>query len=400
MPTFSAPGVYVLEEPTGPRPIEAVGTSTAAMLGVVTSKGAEPRKPVLVTNWTAFRGQFVDEEKPTTDLIAAAFGGFANGLRRLWVVPVSDTSEIHADDLTPLEAIDDISILAAPGYANKASYDALITHAERMGDRFAILDVAREVPDLNALTQIIGAGPAPAPPPADGADPAPTPPRGGAAKLRPPSSDVAATYFPWLHMQDPLKPRGRLVAPPSGHIAGIYAETDARRGVHKAPANVAIRAALDASRPISRHDQEGLNPEGVNCIRSFPGGRGLVVWGARTLSADADTRYVPVRRLALMLKESIQQGTQWVVFEPNDYPLWAALRRDITAFMEGLWRDGALMGQTPAEAFFVKCDAEINPPSEVAAGRLNAIIGYAPVRPAEFVIFRIAHKTGAIEDAG
>ncbi len=183
---------------------------------------------------------------------------------------------------------------------------------------------------------------------------------------------------------------GLLDVPPSGHIAGIYARVDTQRGVHKAPANEPVLGALAVSQQISRADQDGLNPKGVNCIRSL--NDNILVWGARTIGGDAnaDLKYINVRRTLLFLRESIDEGTQWVVFEPNTPALWQKLTRNITAFLTNVWRAGALFGTTQQEAFYVKCDAETNPPELRDLGQVVTEIGVAIVRPAEFVIFRIS----------
>lgn len=206
-------------------------------------------------------------------------------------------------------------------------------------------------------------------------------------------SMFAALYYPWITIANPNADRPgqprKLTIPPCGHIAGIYARNDTERGVHKAPANEVVRGALEPVREISRGEQDGLNPNGINCIRAFPG-RGIRVWGARTLSSDPAWRYVNVRRLFNMVEKSIERDTQWVVFEPNDPGLWSRVRRDVNAFLMTLWRDGALFGATPQEAFYVKCDAELNPPESRDLGRLIIEVGLAPVKPAEFVIFRFS----------
>ena len=194
-------------------------------------------------------------------------------------------------------------------------------------------------------------------------------------------------------MADAVKGRGTVRIPPSGHVAGVYARSDAERGVHKAPANEVVRGATGLPIQVTRAEQDMLNPIGVNCIRSFPG-RGIRIWGARTLSSDASWRYINVRRLFNMVEESIEGGTQWVVFEPNDRDLWARVRRDVTAYLKTVWSSGALFGSTPQEAFYVKCDDELNPPEVRDLGQLIVEIGLAPVKPAEFVIFRISQWAG------
>jgi hypothetical protein len=208
------------------------------------------------------------------------------------------------------------------------------------------------------------------------------------------NSSYAALYYPWIEVLDPITGKTRFM-PPSGATAGTYSNTDVLRGVHKAPAGTIdgyLNSAVGIERVVTKGEQELLNPEHVNVIRSFPGA-GIVIWGARTLSADPEWRYVNVRRLLLFIEESIDESTQWVVFEPNDRSLWARVKRDVTAFLTIVWRSGALFGSTSDEAFFVKIDDENNPPEVRDAGRLIIDIGVAPVKPAEFVIFRITQIT-------
>jgi phage tail sheath protein FI len=205
-------------------------------------------------------------------------------------------------------------------------------------------------------------------------------------------SKYATLYWPWIKVFDPLLGRG-VEVPPCGHMAGIWARSDDTRGVHKAPANEVVRGAIDLELLITKGEHDQLNPEGVNCIRAFPG-RGIRVWGARTLSSDPAWRYLNVRRLFNFIEESVLEGTQWVVFEPNDMALWERVKRTINGFLVRVWRDGALFGATPQEAFYVKCDSETNPAEVIDAGQLVVEIGIAPVKPAEFVIFRIAQFSG------
>lgn len=277
-----------------------------------------------------------------------------------------------------LEAVDEISMVAVPDLmaayqrgaidleAVKAVQLGLIAHCELMGDRLAIIDPP---PGLNAR-QI----------------------RVWRQETSNYDSKYAALYYPWIKVFDPAGGQTRLI-PPSGHIAGIWARNDSERGVHKAPANEVVRGAVDLEMQITRGEQDLLNPIGVNCIRTFPG-RGIRVWGARTLSSDPAWRYLNVRRYFNYLEESILNGTQWVVFEPNDQALWARIRRNISAFLVTEWRSGALFGATPEDAYYVKCDAETNPPESVDLGRVICQIGVSPVKPAEFVIFRLAQFSG------
>jgi phage tail sheath protein FI len=208
-----------------------------------------------------------------------------------------------------------------------------------------------------------------------------------------------ALYYPWIKIADPFDARRQIEIPPCGHIAGIYARSDSQRGVHKAPANELVGGAVDLRLNVTKNEQELLNPIGVNCIRAFPG-RGIRVWGARTLSmTDPAWRYINVRRLFSYVEASIERSTQWVVFEPNDHVLWAKVRRDVSAFLRTVWLSGALFGQTPEEAYYVKCDAETNSPELRDLGQMVCEIGMAPVKPAEFVIFRFSQWTSDADTA-
>jgi len=245
----------------------------------------------------------------------------------------------------------------------------MLSHCELMGDRVAILDPP---PGLNAQQikewRVEKAGY---------------------------DSKYATLYWPWIKVFDPASGRNEFV-PPSGHMAGIWGRNDDTRGVHKAPANEVVRGAIDLEVNITKAEHDLLNPDGINCIRSFPG-RGIRVWGARTISSDPSWRYLNVRRLFNYIEESILEGTQWVVFEPNDLDLWQRIKRTINAFLLGVWRDGALFGATPEQAFYVKCDSETNPPDVVDRGQVICEIGIAPVKPAEFVVFRLAQFSGGAD---
>jgi Bacteriophage tail sheath protein len=213
-------------------------------------------------------------------------------------------------------------------------------------------------------------------------------------------SAFAALYYPNVVVSNPLARPGAtngelyLTVPAAGHVAGVWARTDGARGVWKAPANEAVRGIVRLANDVTNGEQDLLNPDGVNCIRSF-GSYGTKIWGARTLAkTDPSWRYINVRRLFNFVEESIQRGTQWAVFEPNDFDLWQRVKRNITSFLRGLWTQGALVGATPEQAFYVLCDDSNNPPSSVDEGRLIVEIGIAPVKPAEFVIFRISQWQG------
>ena len=198
-------------------------------------------------------------------------------------------------------------------------------------------------------------------------------------------------YWPWIKVFDPASGTNKFV-PPSGHVAGVWARSDDTRGVHKAPANEVVRGAISIQTQVTKADHD-LLPVGINCVRSIPS-RGVRVWGARTLSSDPEWRHLNVRRLFNYLEESILRGTRWVVFEPNDPALWTRIRRTISAFLINEWLKGALIGTTPDEAFFVKCDKETNPAEGIDAGQVVCQIGVAPVNPAEFVIFQLSQFSG------
>jgi phage tail sheath protein FI len=285
-------------------------------------------------------------------------------------LPALPDGTIYKTGLLGFEQIDEIAILVASDYHEvDAQYTSLITHCTKMHDRFAIL---QSRPTLDTLA--------------------------GIANIRPPlDTTFAAFYFPWIKVFNPLINQDSRI-PPSGHIAGIYAKTDVDRGVFKSPANEVVIGARSVEFQITKEQQDILNPKGVNCIRTFPA-RGIRVWGARTSSTNTLWKYISVRRYFLYLGESIDEGTQWVVFEPNDERLWARVKQTITQFLMTEWRNGALMGLKPAEAFFVKVDRTTMTQSDIDNGRLICIIGVAVVKPAEFVIFRLAQFQGGSEIA-
>ena len=338
--------------------------------------------PKLCTTFSDFKKFFGDFSSDQTHgfLVAAVYGFFNNGGSRCYVMRVLAEADIPKF-LVNFEAIDEIAIVAAPGLAQndttgKNTRTQLITHCQvRTQNRFAIFDSPQTVESGNPaaldLTLL---------------DPKST------SSILPPVTDFAAFYFPWLQVFDPIS-NDSIYVPPSGHVAGIYARVDNNRGVHKAPANETAIGALGVKYAISKAQQDGLNPQGVNCVRNLNGN--LTVWGARTLGGDAnaDLKYINVRRTLLFLRKSIEEGTQWVVFEPNTASLWQKITRNITAFLTNVWRSGALFGTTPQQAFYVKCDAETNPPELRDLGQVVTEIGVAIVRPAEFVIFRISQFT-------
>lgn len=403
MAQYLAPGVYVEEVPSAIKPIAGVGTSTAGFVGVVAddvtmldvpgqfvrnqdgsvrrNNQGEPMalqytlapagEAQLLTSWEDFRTTFGDFQAGNSTLAHAVYGFFNNGGTRCWVTRVVageenslDTTAVQAA-LSQFETIDEIAIVAVPGAQAAATQTAVFDHCAKMKDRFAILDGQRdaETPTAAAIKGETG------------------------------NSNYAAMYYPWIRVFDPVT--GTTIdAPPSGHIAGIYANVDATRGVFKAPANEPIRGAIGVSRRLSKADQDGLNPEGINVIRLISGN--ATVWGGRTLGGDANNewKYISSRRFMIFLRESIDQGTQWVLFEPNTSDLWARIRRNVSAFLDLQWRAGALFGNTPAEAFFVRCDETTNPAQVREQGMVITEIGVAIVQPAEFVIFRVSQWAG------
>jgi phage tail sheath protein FI len=273
--------------------------------------------------------------------------------------------------LLALEDVDEIALLAAPGLTDQAVQNALIDQCERLMDRFAVLDPVRGASNTPAtLAQI-------------------------EAQRALYDTEYGALYYPRIVVDDPLNPGQRLAVPPSGHLLGIYARVDNTRGVHKAPANEVVRGILDVETIVSRGVQEILNPRNINVIRDLRSmQRGFRVYGARCATSDSQWNYINVRRLFIFIEESIDKGTQWAVFEPNDQRLWKRIHDSVTLFLTTVWRDGALMGSKPEEAFFVRVDRTTMTDDDFLNGRLIMEIGIAPVFPAEFVIIRIGQWLG------
>jgi phage tail sheath protein FI len=291
---------------------------------------------------------------------------------------VGDPIHWEKNGLLAFEGVEDISILASPGYTSYTAdvsdldpvygiQNALINHCEAMRYRIAVLDTPPDYLATQALTY---------------------------RNQR--SSTHAAIYYPWVFVSDvtPGTTRTRLKLPPSGFIAGIYARNDIENAVFKAPANEVIRLAIDFEQRLNKAHQELLNPEGVNCLRFFEG-RGYLVWGARTISDDPEWKYVSIRRYFAYLEHSIERGTQWVVFENNGPALWQNVRQTIDDFLFNEWKMGAMIGEKPETSYFVRCDLSTMTQNDLDNGRLICLIGVAPVKPAEFVIFRIGQWTAS-----
>lgn len=510
MPNYLTPGVYVEEIPSQSKPIEGVGTSVAAFVGL--APGGPVNVPQRIANWSQFERMFSDPSAPQPTpfmkdayLAHAVYGFFHNGGTLCWVVRVGGESTppegaLRSTEVVALEsgekehpaafnvvAKDDASepitaeLIEEPpkrgangnggektysltikaGRVTEAPHTGLLLkdlaktvtensklveiteaketkqllpgtyrlnvpsvkpsaltleqvegdEAEREGlegvtaveevtivcvpDLMAMLnggngDIAEKEKILKALQSKVVEGCENAGQRMAILDPPPD---------RKPDeilewvlnsnldSKFATMYWPWVEVLDPITKRP-IQVPPCGHVAGIWCRTDSTRGVHKAPANEVVLGANDLTYMLTGSEQDSLNRAGINCIRAFPG-RGIRVWGARTLSSDPEWRYINVRRLFNFVSESIMQGTQWAVFEPNDERLWMSLKISASNFLTRIWRSGALFGSTPDQAFYVKCDEETNPPDLVEAGQVTVEIGIAPVKPAEFVVFRI-----------
>jgi uncharacterized protein len=324
----------------------------------------------------------IDTSKLAADLAAVSTGTYA--VEPAPATPVAVPAKAFAGSETARTGInglviaDEVTMVMVPDLINAARQEdgtvdlnlwksvqlALVNHCELQANRMAILDAP---PGLN--TQQVKDW------------------RTNAMY----DSAFAALYYPWIKVANPAGTNGdsEIFVPPCGHMAGIWARNDSTRGVWKAPANEVVRGALDVEIDTTKAEQGLLNPIGVNCIRPF-GTRGIRVWGARTLSSSSEWTYINVRRLFNMIETAIMEGTQYAVFEPNDQKLWEGLKRTVGGFLRGLWRDGALFGATAEQAYYVKCDSETNPPESIDQGRVIVEVGIAPVKPAEFVVFRIS----------
>ncbi len=310
------------------------------------------------------------------DLVPASFtggGDDAGSISNTTYIGTPSIDPLSRTGLQALRNIEDVSIVSIPGRTSQTLQQALITHCELMRYRFAVLDPSDDLSmaEIQAHRGLY-------------------------------DSKYAAIYYPWLKIEDPFPENPRITSyvsiPPSGHMMGIYARSDIERGVHKAPANEVIRGISDLEVSLMKEHQDILNPKNINVLRNFrPNNRGLRVWGARVITSDPSWKYVNVRRLFIFIEHSIDKGTQWVVFEPNAEPLWERVRRVVSSFLLTVWRDGALMGLTPEAAFFVKCDRTTMTQDDIDNGKLIVQVGIAPVKPAEFVIFRIGQKAGGSE---
>ena len=442
---YYTPGVYVEEVSSGFKPITGVPTSIVGFIG--SAKKGKVNKPVQVTTWASYFDEFIgyntqDKLNPrggvekdalgnpikenvpnskTTDLDWAMYAFFNNGGAKAYVVSVgSGSSEVvpkidvpkkddkkddkkkeqpaiasKSFDLTNaiigndggpdkrigihcFKEVDEISILVAPGVVASAVQQEILSYCETF-NIFAILDAPQkleQLSDYGLSTDLNGLS-------------------GLSAKC---ASKQAAIYFPWVKTYNP-DTKSTISVAPSGFVAGIYSRSDKERGVHKAPANEIVRLATELEYNLSDAEQETLNQNGVNCIRNFSDS-GIRVWGARTTIcvSDPEWKYVNVRRLFNMVEKSLQVGSKWAVFEPNDVFLWKKLKRNVTAFLTRVYNSGALAGGSADEAFFVRCDASTNPNENIDSGIVTIEVGIAPVKPAEFIVFRISQKAPGAEE--
>jgi len=377
-----SPGVY--REEVFLVPESALPTGVPGFVGFVDERiqaGVKPNAAIAVHRRDEFVAQ--PQGRPGSYLADAVAGFFENGGIRCYVVPADSGQDREAalkNALEVLGPLSDLDLVAVPdamtlqlpnGHFDSGAalrvQSAMLAHCARQGNRLAILDAlpGSDTEAVLAQRRAVAVGQ--------------TEPVNG------------ALYYPWLKTE-----AGRLI-PPGGHVAGIVARTDSRVGVFKAPANEEVFGVLDLETGIDRLIQDDLNPEGVNCFRAFPG-RGIRVWGARTLSRNPDWRYINVRRLFLTLERWIERNMIWATFESSDQRLWVRIQRELSTYLTQLWRAGALQGQAPEEAFYVKCDAEINPPETRAVGQVITEVGMAPISPAEFVIVRIIHRAAGTEN--
>jgi len=321
------------------------------------TSGMDTRPPNTGANGTLLDQVAIDDPNPPSadDYVGDTVGGRheLQGLRALELGPYRDVALVYAPH--------------AP--SNSASIEQkLIEHCERLRSRFTVIDCDMTI-DTSSLS-----------------------PRAGNNW----DTSYAGFYAPWIEIAD-AQTGAPIVVPPGGHVLGVYARSDAERGVHKAPANEVMLGALDVTYEINDRVQDTLNAQGVNVIRKFPG-RNVLVWGARTLTSDSLWKYVNIRRLFIFIEQSIDRGLQWVVFEPNDNFLWDRVKDTIRLFLRSQWRGGAFLGRTEEEAFFVTCDRTTMTQNDILNGRLICEIGIAPVKPAEFVTFRLCQITGEAKD--
>lgn len=377
----NTPGVKIEEVLSGTQPITAAGSSTAAFIGKTNSTFTSVKDtPIRISSWGEYVANFgeIEDKDPNPDLMGhSVYGFFANGGAVAYVVNISSKSQLNVDAVIgKIEAIDEIGMIILPDDPLNTGTPLLlneaVTHASNMGDRMVLLSPKKSVKLVGAQTE--------------------------------PSSnrEFTALYYPWIevsnphfHPQDNPTVKPAFFVPPAGHVAGIWSRIDATRGVWKSPAGLAasIAGVLRTEFTVTDTLQNDLNPQGINCIRTIA--NTTVVWGARTLDTTTfDNKYIAIRRTMMMVKESIRDGIQWAVFEPNNHNLWASLRLNIETFMGGLHRAGAFQGEKSSDAFFVRCGkGQTMTQADIDAGQVIVEVGFAPLKPAEFVIVRLSQAT-------
>jgi len=374
MPEYLAPGVFIEEVAFRSKSISGCSTSTAAFVGETETGALEEVR--LITSYAEFE-QYYGRPLKGRGLARSVQLFFSNGGTRVYILRVVADPGVELDDrhyqqaFRFLDALDDISLIAVPGVGTPTMLEFAAAYCRKRGDCFYIADLPASVNTVTDAQQ--------------------------AMKSLREHSSYAALYFPWLRIKD-MNTASIVTAPPSGAVAGVYARFDATRGVWKAPAGseATVRGVSGLSVSISNKQQDLLNPLGLNVLRDNVV-RDIVVWGARTLATrDPEFRYVSVRRLAIYLEQSIKQGIQWAVFEPNAEALWSQLRLQIGDFLHRTFIAGAFTGSKADEAYFVKCDPGTTTQTDIDNGVVNILVGFAPLRPAEFVIFRIQQKAAQI----
>jgi phage tail sheath protein FI len=381
MPTYATPGVY--KEDLFPAPVAELRTAVPAFLGFA-EKGPS-NIPQALTLRPQFEQHF-GEPLSNGYLTSAVRGFFENNGDLCYVVRLDEAVDAVTalrQGLDALASLDTIDLVGAPDIMRPRQPENLppnrdevrtmqavvLDHCDKLGDRFALLD---SLPGAG-LEEVV-------------------------QQRRGLSGTNGGLYYPWVRVPGgPALTNG--FVPPCGHVAGVYARSDQRVGVHKAPANDVLQGVLDLEVNLTNAQQDLLNPEGINCLRAFPG-RGIRVWGARTLSREPTWTYINVRRLFLTAGRWIVRNMAGAAFEPNDPKLWARIGRELTAYFNGLFRRGALRGRTPQEAFYIKCDAETNPPDVRDAGMVVTEIGLAPSLPDEFVVMRVIHGASGVTITG
>ncbi|WP_148663034.1 phage tail sheath family protein [Scytonema hofmannii] len=371
---YKTPGVYqkyIISEPQVILP-----TGVPAFLGLCEKTEIAVNQPQLLTLWSEFK-YFFGEPLLNSYLAYAVRGFFQNGGSLCYVVRIRDANlKALSEGLVALAELDTIDLVCAPDIMRsppektdpeevQLMQAAVLNHCSRLGDRFAILD---SLPRAN-LEQI-------------------------QAQRQRLTESYGALYYPWIRIPEGPEQSNYFV-PPCGHIAGVYARSDRQIGVHKAPANEILQDVVDLEVNLTNAQQDELNPQSINCLRSFPG-RGIRVWGARTLSLDREWLYINVRRLFLTVRRWIELNMANMVFEPNNSRLWATIKRELTVFLNDLFQRGAFKGRSPTEAFYIKCDEEINPPEVRNIGQVVIEIGLAATVPGEFIVVRIVQDAEGV----